>query len=98
MIYRKPSESSRQTQTPMAFCAYGGGSSVVERGFCKPMVESSIPSRRPSFSAPLAALTACGAYLGLAPKAGLEPTVILTPLLEESKAQNDLPQLPYRMP
>jgi hypothetical protein len=28
----------------------------------------------------------------------LEPTVILTPLLEESKAQNDLPQLPYRMP
>jgi hypothetical protein len=28
----------------------------------------------------------------------LVPTVILMLLLEESKTQNDLPQLPYRMP
>ena len=76
-------------RTPMAVSVYGGGSSVVERGFCKPMVESSIPSRRPNFSAPLAALTAHGAYLRLTPKAGLGPTVILSVCLKESKAQND---------
>ena len=84
-------------QNPMAPCAYGDGSSVVERGSCKPLVESSIPSHRPNFSAPLAALTACGAYLGLASKAGLVPAVILTRLPEESNGQNDVPQLPHRL-
>lgn len=89
-------ESSNRT--PMAYCFYGDGSSAVERGFCKPLVESSNPSHRPSFSALLAALTARRAYLGLAPKAGLVPAVILTPLPEESKGQNDLPSVPHRMP
>jgi hypothetical protein len=82
----------------LALCLYGGGSSMAERRFCKPRGESSSPSRRPNFSAPLTALTASRAYLGLAPKAGLVPTVILLLLPEESNNQNDLPQLPSGMP
>jgi hypothetical protein len=86
-------------RTPMALCVYGGGSSMpVERPICNRTVVGSRPTRRPNFSALLTALTACRANLGLAPKAGLVPAVILTLLLEESNGQNDLPQLPYRMP
>jgi hypothetical protein len=80
-------------QNPMALCVCGDGSSMVERSFCKARGESSIPSRRPNFSAPPTALTASRAYLGLAPKAGLVPTVILMLLPEESNSQNDLSQL-----
>jgi hypothetical protein len=86
-------------QNPLARGVYGGGSSMpVERPICNRLVVGSIPTRRPNFSALLTALTASRAYLGLAPKAGLVPTVILMPLLEESKTQNDLPQLQNRMP
>jgi hypothetical protein len=91
----KGQRNSVAKQNPLALYLYGGGSSMVERSFCKARGESSNPSRRPNFSAPLTALTENRAYLGLAPKAGLVPTVILMPLLEESKTQNDLPQLPY---
>ena len=93
----KSQRNSVAKQNPLALCAYGGGSSSAERGFCKPCEESSTLSRRPNFPAPLAALTAHGAYLGLAPKAGLVPAVILTPMLEESNGQSDLPQLPLGM-
>jgi len=82
----------------VGLCVYGDGSSPEERGISNPCVESSTLSRRPNFSAPLTASTASRAYLGLAPKAGLVPTVILMPLPEESKTQNDLPQLQNRMP
>ena len=91
--------NSVSKQNPLALCVYGGGSSMpVERPICNRLVVGSIPTRRPNFSTPLAALTVRGAYLGLAPKAGLVPTVILMPLPEESKTQNDLPQLQNRMP
>jgi hypothetical protein len=81
-------------QDPLAICVYGDGSSSAERGFCKPCVESSTLSRRPNFPVPLTALTASRTYLGLSPKAGLVPTAILMPLLEESNGQNRLAQLP----
>jgi|SRR5579883_3216791 len=89
-------ESSNQI--PMALCVYGVCDSWWSPSIGGRCGLGSIPSRRPSFSAPLAALTARGAYLGLAPKAGLVPAVILTQLLEESNGQNDLSQLPYRLP
>jgi hypothetical protein len=94
----KGQRNSVAKQNTLTLCVYGGGSSMVERSFCKARGESSNPSRRPNFSAPLTALTASRAYLGLAPKAGLVPTVILLLLPEESNNQNDVPQLPYRMP
>lgn len=95
----KGQRNSVAKQNPLALCISGGGSSMpVERPICNRLVVGSIPTRRPNFSTPLAALTVRGAHLGLAPKAGLVPTVILMLLLEESKTQNDLPQLPYRMP
>ena len=78
---------------------YGGGSSMpVERPICNRLVVGSSPTRRPNFSAPLAALTARRANLGLAPKAGLVPTVIVSLCPKESKVQSDLSQLPIRMP
>src|ERR1700690_988189 len=94
----KSQRNSVTQQNPLALCTYGDGSSAVERRFCKPRGESSSPSRRPNFSAPLTALTASRAYLGLAPKAGLVPTVILLLLQEKNKNKKALPQLPSGMP
>lgn len=85
-------------RTPMAFVFMAAVAQLVERGFCKPLVESSIPSRRPNFSPVHSANCGQRLNLGLAPKAGLVPAVILTLLPEESNGQNDLPQLPDRVP
>lgn len=84
---------------PLAVCSCGDGSSVVERGFCKPLVESSNPSHRPTFKAPITAGTVIEAEIRTAEAARIRKFSIRLLAVElKRRLHSDLPQLPNRMP
>ena len=90
---KRPSDPSCQTGIRWPFFFTAVVAQLVERWIGSPAVEGSKPFHRPNFNPALSANCEQGLNLGLAPKAGLVPAVILTLLPEESNEQNDLPQL-----